>query len=89
VLGIVALEETRIHHDAADQRWNPKPDDAPVVARRAAAAGLPTVHPLAPIGVLPLAPHRTPGLEQVLLGCEELVVGQQRHPTEPFGGDIN
>jgi hypothetical protein len=88
VLGVVAAEEGGVDDDAAQHAGQTELDDARVVARRAAPAALPAVHPLAAVGVLVLAPDRGLGLEQVLLLGEEVVVGPQHGAAEARGGEV-
>src|SRR3972149_12025421 len=87
---MVTPEVIGIHGDGADRPGNAKPDDAPIVIPRPAAApGLPTVHPLAPIGVLALDEHPAPGLEQVLLGREKLVAREERPAADARRGEVD
>src|SRR3954454_21817291 len=53
---IVAAEEGRVDDHAAHDAAQSEPDDREVVAGGPLAAALPTVHPLAAIGVLVLLP---------------------------------
>jgi hypothetical protein len=85
---VVAAEEARVDHHAADDPGDAEADDAPVVAPIASAARLPAVHLLAPIGVAVGVEHRRLGLEEVLLRREELVVRDKSHPAEPPGGEV-
>ena len=55
----------------------------------APAAGFPSVHPFAPVGVQSFPPFRRGGLEQILLRREELVVGEEGCATHPLRRDID
>src|SRR5688572_14995048 len=79
MLRIVAAEEAGIDDDTMHDTRYAEPHDAPVVARRAAAARLPPVHPLATFGVLALAPFGRCRAKQMLLRSEELIVRHDRH----------
>ena len=54
-----------------------------------APPGLPTVHPLAPIGVLVLLPHRIGRLREVVRLGEELVVAGHDPPTNRLRDQIS
>jgi hypothetical protein len=74
---------------AANYSGQAKPDDAPIKSRRAAPARFPPVHPLAEVGVFPLDENRRRGLQKILFGCEEVVVGKQHAATQPFRSEID
>ena len=85
---VVAAEEAGVDDHAADDPRDAEADDAPVVARLAAAARLPAVHLLASIGVAVGVEDRGLRLEEVLLRREELVVRDEHHPAEAPGGEV-
>ena len=89
MLGIVSLEVARIDDHAVHDRRNAEPNETPVVSGDASPARLPSVHPLASVGVFPLAPDRLLRPEKVLLRGKELIVRQQDGPTETGRGDIH
>ncbi len=66
-------EMTRIDIDAMDDTGHAEANNAVVVTRRAAAAAFPAVHPLAVVVVLVFDENGIGGLDQALLGGEELV----------------
>ena len=81
---IVSLEETRVHHDAANDSRHTESDDAPVVAGSAAAPSLPSVHPFAARGVFVLDKNRGRWLKQILFRREKFVVGQEHTAAQAF-----
>src|SRR5438105_3252095 len=72
-------------NDAAQSQLN----DTPIMSRRAAAAGFPSVHPFAARGVLIGNEDAATWLEKILLRREEFVVREQCDATEPSGGKID
>ena len=86
---IVAAEIGGVHDHAPERPRQAEPDDAPVVAGLAAAAGLPAVHPLADVSVFPLLPDGLSGLEEVLLGREEFVIRGQHRATQTLGCEVH
>ncbi len=85
----VAAEERRVDDDPAHDAGDAETNDAEVVTGDATAPRLPPVHPLAAIGVLPLAPDRLRRFEQVLLRREELVVRVEDRAAETLLGEID
>jgi hypothetical protein len=81
----VALEVRRVDHHAAQDPRHAQPQDAPVVPGPALAPRLPAIHQLAALGVLVRQEHGLLRAHQVLLGCEELIVREQRRATEALG----
>src|SRR5687767_11915423 len=79
MLRIVAAEEAGIDDDTMHDTGGAESHDAPVVAGRAAAARLPSVHPLATFGVLALTPFGGSRAKQILLRREKLIVRHHRH----------
>ncbi len=88
-LGVVAGEVRRVHQHPAHDPGHTKTDDGPVVSRLAAAAGLPAIHPLAPIGEALGVPERLPIRNQVLLLGEEVVVGRDDPSAEAGRGQVH
>ncbi len=88
-LRVVPGEEGGVHRDLPHPPRNAEGEHAPVVSRLAATTGLPPVHPLAPIGVLALSPHRVGDLEQIGRRGEELVVAGDNPATDPFREEID
>src|SRR5450759_1361252 len=88
LLGIIAGEEARVDDDSPDDPGRSETYDCPIVARRAAPARLPPVHPLPALCVRALAPFGRAGLEQVLLGREKLVVRGDDDAAESLGGEV-
>src|SRR2546423_1364361 len=60
-----------------------------VVGRPAAPPRLPSVHPLAAVGVLPFDEDAAPRLQQVGLGREEFVARLEGAPAQPRGGEVD
>jgi hypothetical protein len=87
-LRVVSGEEAGVDVDRGDDARGAQPDQDPVVARRAAAPGLPAVDDLAagPV-VAGLERGRGRG-EQVLLLAEGLVAGRDHAAAEPAGGEV-
>jgi hypothetical protein len=79
----------RLDVDAARDTRDTESNDAPIVARTAAAAGLPAIHPLAALGVIALAPPRCVGPDQVLLGRKELVVSGNDGSAQALGRQVD
>ena len=86
---VVALEMRGLDVDAAHDAGHAEPDDAPVVARLAAPAGLPPVHPLAPVGVLPFAPLRRLRPDEIVLRRKKLVVRRNHGGPEALRREID
>src|SRR3989454_6693375 len=86
---MVAAEMIGVHGEGANHARDTEPDDAPVVSRPTAAAGFPTVHPLAALRVPAFNEHAAPRLEQVALGGEELVAREERAAAQASGREID
>ena len=79
----------RIHHHTARNSGQTETEDAPVVRGRAASAGFPAVHPFTEIGILAFDEDRLRGLEQVFLGSEKFVVGEQDGAAQALGRQVH
>src|SRR5439155_24459682 len=88
-LRMVPVEMRRIDVDAPDEAGNAKADDTPVVSRPATPARLPAIHPFPVIGIFTFAANWRLGLDQMVLGPEELVVGRHDGRTETLGSEID
>ena len=86
---LVAAKEAGVYHHAVKPRGNAKPDNAPVVTRRTAAARLPAIHPLSAIGILPFTPDGVAWLEEIGGRREELVVAGEDPASQTVGDDID
>src|SRR5690349_23653040 len=88
---MVALEVVRIDRDGADRAGDTELDDTPIEPPPgiAPAAGFPTVHPFAAIGVLALDELAAAGSEKIFLRREEFVAREERLTAEPRGGEVD
>src|ERR1700736_899613 len=71
---MITQEMTCIDIDLFDNAAQAQLNDTPIVPRCAAAAGLPSIHPFAAVGVLIRDEDSAARLEEVFLLGEELVV---------------
>ena len=63
--------------------------DAPVVARDAAAAGFPAVHPFAVVGIFVGNENAAAGLKEVFFLGEKLVVREEGNAAEAGRGQVD
>ena len=86
---MVPEEVAGVDVHARDFAGDAELDDAPVVAGRAPPPRLPAVHPFSAVGVLVGQEDPAAGLEEVLLGRKELVVGEHGLAAEPLRGEVD
>ena len=86
---MIAEEMVRIDVDLFDDAAQSQLNDAPVVAGGAPAAGFPSIHPFAAVGVLVGDENSAAGFQQVFLLREKLVVGEKRKAADALGCEIN
>src|SRR5215212_8345300 len=89
VFRIIATKVAGVDNDTANNSGQAKPDDAPVKTGRATTPALPSIHPLAPIGILALYKNRHTRFEQVLLGRKKIIAGHEHRATKPLRGKID
>jgi hypothetical protein len=59
------------------------------VAGGALAPAFPPIHPLAPIGVRELFPHRSVGLQQILLRRKKIIRRVQHAAAQTLSGKVD
>ena len=86
---MIAEEVICIDVDVLDDTTQSQLNDTPIMAGGAAAAGLPSVHPLATVGILIGDEDSATRLEEILFLCEELIVREHRGATDACRCQIN
>ena len=75
---MIAKEMVRIDVDLLDDSAQSQLDDTPIMAGRAAAARLPSVHPFTVVGIFIWNENSATRFQEILLLREELVVRENR-----------
>jgi len=86
---VVATEKACVDDDATNDAWKTESNDAPVKPRRPASSALPTIHPLATIGVFVRDKNRRTGLQQILLGRKKIIIRHNNRATQSLRRKID
>src|SRR5437879_13803306 len=79
----------RIDVDLFDDAAQSQLNDTPIMSWGATAAGLPSIHPFAAVGVLIGDEDSAAGLHEILLRREELIVREQCDAADALSREIN
>src|SRR5438874_13756349 len=86
---MIAEEMIRIDIGLFDDAAQSQLNDTPIMSWGATAAGLPSIHPFAAVGVLIDDEDSAAGLQEILLLREELIVGEKCDAADELSREIN
>ena len=86
---IIPKKMIRVDVEPLDDSRKSKRNDAPVVPRCALAAGFPSIHPFAPVGILVRDKDAPPRLKKIFLLREEFIACYERLPSDFFRRQVD